>query len=279
MTQFRCWTNRSFAYVVGSVLAAFLSIGAPNDARAQTRFDFVAPAEPAVAAQTAAGQTQGVARTKNWRKKHPVAFATLIGTAAGAAVGCGLGAAAPNSDEVSCAYLAAPFGLLGAAIGVVPGMVTERRNQREPLSFDEVQRRVKAGTTVIVVGQGGQQTAGKVVAVAADSLTMRSKDGATISLPSQTSTWHLTSDSLTNGMLIGAGIGAVAAVVNYKDGASAAGAISGVGIWALIGTLVDRGFNHQKLIVDGQPGRRSASLTVSPWLGPHSGGLAFSAAF
>src|SRR5262245_43759345 len=192
MTQIRCWTNRSFVYVVGSVLPAFLSIGAPIDARAQTRFDIVVPAEPVVAAQTTAAQTQGVARTKSWRERHPVAFATLIGTAAGAAVGCGLGAAAPHSDEVSCAYLAAPFGLLGAAIGVVPGMVIERRNQREPLSFDEVQRRVKAGTTVIVVGQGGQQTAGKVVAVATDSLTMRSRDGVPISLRSQPSTWHPT---------------------------------------------------------------------------------------
>src|SRR5262245_31436788 len=118
MTQFR-WTNRSF-YMVGSVLTALLSIGAPTEARAQTRFDIVVPAEPAVAGQTTAGQTQGVARTKNWRERHPVAFATLIGAAAGAAVGCGLGAAAQNSEDVSCAYLAAPFGLLGPPIAFYP---------------------------------------------------------------------------------------------------------------------------------------------------------------
>ena len=73
---------------------------------------------------------------------------------------------------------------------------------------------------------------------------MRSMDGTTTTLAGQTSTWHLTSDSLKNGMLIGAALGAAVAVFNYKDGASAAGAITGVPIWALIFTLVDRGFKH-----------------------------------
>ena len=262
MTNVCCWTNRSVTYLVGLALSASWSLGAPVDARAQT-----------------VSQNQGGTQAKSWRQQHPVLFATLIGTAAGAAVGCALGAAAQDTDEVSCPYLVAPFGLLGAAVGVVPGMITERRNERDPVSFDDVRRRVKTGTSVIVIDQSRRQIAGKVVEVTADSVTMRAMDGTTTTLAGQASTWHLTSDSLTNGMLIGAAVGAVVAVVNYKDGASAGGAITGVPIWALIGTLADRAIKHQKLMAGESAGGSSASVEVRPWFGPRAGGIALSASF
>ena len=261
MTNIQRWTNRSVAYLVGLAVAASWSLGAVVEARAQ-----------------AVPPNQGGTPTKAWRQRHPVLFPTLIGTAAGAAAGCALGASLHGSETTSCGLLAGPYALLGAAIGVVPGMIAERRNERDPLSFDDVRRRVKAGTNVIVVNQSRQQV-GKVVEVTADSVTMRSMDGTTTTLAGQASTWHLTSDSLTNGMLIGAAFGATVAVFNYKDGASAAGAITGVPIWALIFTLVDRGIKHEKLVVDEHPGSTSASFKVLPWFGPRSGGIALSTSF
>ena len=206
-----------------------------------------------------------------------MAFDTLIGTAAGAAGGAALGVA--NDVDVPWPYLAAGYGLLGAAIGVVPGMVTERRNERDPLLADDLRRRVKNGTTIVIVNAQGQRTVGKVVDVSGDSVTMRAADGTTTTLPVGRGTWHLRSDSLKNGILIGAAIGSVAAVVNYKDGAPAAGAVAGIGIWALIGALADRAFGHQVLTAtDGAIGS-SAIFKVTPWVGKRSGGVAFSVGF
>lgn len=268
MISFRRRSNRVVVFLAGLAVQGVLNLGAPAVTHAQTPF-----------AVSSSGQVQSGAPPKSWRQRHPVLFPTLIGTAVGAAVGCALGTAAHSSETISCGLLVAPYGLLGAAVGVVPGMITERRYERDPLSFDDVRRRVKAGTNVIVVDQSGRQTVGKVVDVAPDSVTMRSRDGTTTTLAGRTSTWHLTSDSLTNGMLIGAAVGAVAAVVNYKDGANAAGAMTAVPIWALIFTLVDRGFKHEKLIVDEHPAGSPASVKVLPWFGPRSGGIALSASF
>ena len=163
--SFRSRTNRVILFLGGLAVQGVLNLSAPAVAHAQT---------PGL---SSSGRTQSGAPPKSWRQRHPVLFPTLIGTAAGAAAGCALGAAAHTSETVSCGLLAAPYGLLGAAIGVVPGMVTERRNERDPLSFDEVRRRVKAGTNVIVFDQNRRRTVGKVVAITADSVTMRSLDG------------------------------------------------------------------------------------------------------
>ena len=249
----RRWSTRPVLCLAGFAMQGLLHLGAPADAQAQT---------------------QGP--EKSWRQRHPVMFDTLIGTAAGAAVGCALGAA--SHSEVSCGYLAAPFGLLGAAIGVVPGLATERRNERNPLSFEDVHRRVKTGTTVVFVNARGETTAGKVVDVSGDVLTMRSEDGSTRALTSGAGLWHLTSDSLKNGIVIGAAIGGVISVANYKDGAGA-GAITGVPIWALIGALADRAFGHQVLTANEEAPGSSATLQVSPWFGKRSGGVALSLGF
>jgi hypothetical protein len=250
----RRWSHRPAVYLAAIAVHGLLHLGAPANAHAQV-------------------STQD----KSWRERHPVAFDTLIGTAAGAAAGAALGVA--NDVDVPWPYLAAGYGLLGAAIGVVPGMVTERRNERDPLSADDLRRRVKNGTTIVIVNAQGQRTVGKVVDVSGDSVTMRAADGTTTTLPVGRGTWHLRSDSLKNGTLIGAAIGSVAAVVNYKDGAPAAGAVAGVGIWALLGALADRAFGHQVLTAtDGAIGS-SAIFKVTPWVGKRSGGVAFSVGF
>jgi hypothetical protein len=262
----RSRSNRLLLLMAGFAVQGLLNLGAPADAHAQTQ-----------AGVAFSSQTQSGAPPKSWRQRHPVLFDTLVGTAAGAAAGCALGAAAHDS-EVSCSYLVAPFGLLGATIGVVPGLATERRNARDPLSFDEVRLRVKPGMNVVAVNAAGHKTAGKVADVSGDSVTMRAIDGTTATLTSRASTWHLVSDSLKNGILIGAAVGTAAAVVNYKDGAGA-GAITGVPIWALIGALADRAFNHQVLTVDEHAGSPSAFLKLSPRLGKRSGGIALSVTF
>jgi hypothetical protein len=267
MMSCRSRSNRWPVFLAGCAVQAVLHLGVPVAARAQAQSGI-----------SSSGQTQSGANSKSWRLRHPVLFDTLIGTAGGAAVGCALGAAAQSSDDVSCGYLAAPFGLLGAAIGVVPGLITERRNERDPLSLEDLQRRVKPGTRVLVMNAGGDPTAGKVVDVSGDSLTLRSEDGTTTTIANAAATWHLRSDSLKNGILIGAALGAAIAVANYKDGAGA-GAITGVPIWALIGALTDRAIRHQRLTMNEPAGHASANVTVSPWLAKRSGGFAVAVGF
>src|SRR5262245_28523422 len=201
------WSRRPFVFLAMLAVHSLLHLGAPVQAHAQTQ-----------------------APDKSWRERHPMAFDTLVGTAAGAAAGCGLGAAAQDSHEVSCAYLAAPYALLGAAIGTVPGMITERRNERDAVSFDDLRRRLKPGTRVVVEQGSQRRTVGKVLEVSGDSVVVRSSDDTTTTmLQNRGTTWHLESDSLNNGILIGAAVGTAISVVNYKDGAGA-GAITGVPI-------------------------------------------------
>src|SRR5262245_5965897 len=254
MMTSRRWFHRPAVYLAAVTVLGVVHLGAPANAQAQSQ-----PPD------------------KSWRERHPVAFDTLIGTAAGAGVGAAL-ATSKNAD-VPWPYLSAGYGLLGAAIGVVPGMVTERRNERDALTPDDLCRRVKNGTTIVIVNAQGQRTVGKVVDVSGDSVTMRAADGTTTTVPAGRGIWHLTSDSLKNGILIGAALGSVIAVVNYKDGAPAAGAVAGVGIWALLGALADRAFGHQVLTAtDGAMGS-SAVFRLTPWLGKRSGGIAFSVGF
>jgi len=258
-------TSRAFSSLAGFLLTALMNFGAPSDAHGAEREE-----QP--------GRQNQTGQDRSWRDQHPMLFATLIGTAAGAAVGCALGAAGQHSEDVSCPYLMAPFGLLGAAIGSVSGMATERRHERNPLTFEDVKRRVKSGTPVMKVNQDRHETVGKVVEASGDSLTIRADDGTTTTVAGSTSTWHLRSDSLTNGILIGAGLGTAGAVFNYKDGAGV-GAIIGVPIWALIGALTDRAFKHERLMMDENPARSSASIHVTPWFGFHRAGIALQAAF
>ncbi|HEX7796804.1 MAG TPA: hypothetical protein VF456_20720 [Vicinamibacterales bacterium] len=255
MMNLRRRAHRAAICIVSVGVHALIQLGAPPTANAQTS-----------------------APEKSWRERHPVAFATLIGTGAGAVVGCGVGAAASDAEDISCPYLAAPFALLGAAIGVVPGMITERRHEEDALSFDDLSQRLKPGTRVIVVDGGQRTVIGKVAEVSGDSITVRATDNSSTVLPSQGTTWHLRTDSLTNGTLIGAAVGVVISIANYKDGAGA-GAISGVPIWALLGALTDRAFGHPVLTATKNVVASSASVHVSPWVGKRSGGIAFSVAF
>jgi len=253
----RRWSQQHFVYLAGFAVHSLIQVGAPAVAHAQT-------------------QTP----EKSWRQRHPMAFDTLVGAAAGAAAGCALGATADDSEEYPCALLIGPYALLGAAIGSVPGMITERRNQRDAVSFDELRRRVKRGTRVIVEQGGQRRTVGKVLEVSGDSVIVRSPDDtSTTTLSDRGTTWHLTSDSLNNGILIGAAFGTAVAVFNYKDGAGAAGAIAGVPIWALIGALTDRAFGHPVLTATDGAASRSVSFNVSPWMGKRSGGLSVSLGF
>jgi len=158
-------------------------------------------------------------------------------------------------------------------------MITERRNERDTVSFDDLRQRLKRGTRVVVEEGGQRKTVGKVLEVSGDSVVVRSPDDTTTTLSNRGTTWHLRSDSLTNGILFGAAFGTAVAVVNYKDGASAAAAMTGVPIWALVGALADRAFGHQVLTATDGAVSKSASFNVAPWIGKRSGGLSVSLGF
>jgi hypothetical protein len=278
MTSFRSSVRRAAPFLVAII--TLLVVGVPVNAQAQLRFDAALGLVDPTAANSQAAPLASRGQeweARSWRERHPLGFPTLIGTAAGAAIGCWLGAATQTYEEVSCAYLAPPFGLLGAAIGVVPGMVMEKQHENHSLSFNEVRRQVKPGTPVVAFVQGRRETLGRVVAVAGNGLTVRAMDGSTSNMSGREGTWHFRTDSLKNGILIGTAIGAVATVVNYREAGS--GAISGVPIWALIGALADRAISHRRLVLNEPSDTSAASFRFEPRLGVHSAGLALHASF
>ena len=134
--SFRSRSNRVVVFLAGFAVQGVLNLGAPAVAHAQTPPGISSSARPRVAHHQKAGGngTRCCSRPSSEPQPEPRRDAHWA-------------AAAQSSETMSCGLLAAPYALLGAAIGVVPGMIAERRNERDPLSFDEVRRRVKAEPT------------------------------------------------------------------------------------------------------------------------------------
>jgi hypothetical protein len=160
-------------------------------------------------------------------------------------------------------------------------------------SFDDLQRILKVNQQIVVTDETGEKTKGRVASVSDSSLTLHVK--ATKRNPQGTRTFTDNTvatiapvDSVADGTLIGLGAGVAAAWGFLRSNCGAegfsteCGGIAGpigtlifVPAGAVAGTLIDRAMGNRPFYVS----RGTRFLTVSPWMGARSGGLAISLGF
>lgn len=147
-------------------------------------------------------------------------------------------------------------------------------------SFEELGGLVKAEETVVVTDMNGRRVRGALSAVGKDSLSLVI-DGRTQSFArSEVSTVRL-ADGLGNGALIGAGVGAgaalgILAIVGSGDGYVLSSAKVGAplllsGIGALVGVLLDRAHEGGRVFYASLG--RTSRLGVSPLAGKDRHGV------
>ena len=148
--------------------------------------------------------------------------------------------------------------------------------------------KVKPGQTVWVTRQDGTVVMGNVKALSETGLTIRDGSGET-SLPLADIRQIDTTDSLTNGIIIGAiptsllfgfGAGLGASYGSLASGepddgganrAAIVGLVVGAGVGALIGAVIDRAIDGHRVIYRAP--RSDTALAIAPMIEPHGAGL------
>jgi hypothetical protein len=168
------------------------------------------------------------------------------------------------------------LGGLALAVCLAPATALAQTAQ----SFEDVQRRVKTGQTVRVTERTGQQTTGKVAEVSPSSLTLVTEETTRDAAGNERRTWTgrrtfveatiselRRPNSVVNGALIGAGVGAGLSLWDYLIDPSEPGnaAITAVlvGVGLAAGAGIDALVNRGGELVYAAP-RRTPVVTVSP---------------
>ena len=157
----------------------------------------------------------------------------------------------------------------GLMVLVVGAMAADSAAQTPARSFDELRARVKNGETVTLTDQTGREVTGKVAALSHSGLTLSHGGGTLTLMESQVSlVQHRQSDSLLNGVLIGAAVGGVpayllVAAANCHD-------CRGFALfWAAIGAGIGLGVDgyvrsNRTVFLPRANGRQASRLRVSP---------------
>jgi len=161
-------------------------------------------------------------------------------------------------------------------------------------SFQELQAILQPGQSVVVTTEGGRQMKGKVLDVSASTLVLDAFDVSSLvretrTFAPDTVTMIRRTDSIWNGALIGAGVGAVATWISVVRACSLpdpeceviARLVFGVPMTiggTVAGALVDRAIGNDPIYL--APSRASqAPVTVSPLFGRKGVGLSLSVRF
>jgi len=152
---------------------------------------------------------------------------------------------------------------------------------QEPVaSFAALQQLVKAGDTVTVSDASGATTKGTIASLTDASLVLRlGADQRTYAESDVSRIRQRRQDSVLNGLLIGAGIGAVFAALGASSCANdfgcndpaAAFYALGIGVGAGAGMGIDAAIRGERTIFDRLGSRRTVTR-VEPWLGRGGGG-------
>ena len=157
-------------------------------------------------------------------------------------------------------------------------------------SFDALQRFLKAGDTIRVTDAGGERVQGRIKNVSASSLTLLVADGERdFASPAVISIHRRRRDSLVNGAVLGAAVGAGGVILALTSYASAEGghwpeevlfgqaALFGA-IGAAVGTGVDALVKQQQLLYSASA-TSSSRIRVAPLLANHTRGVRVSIGF
>ena len=165
---------------------------------------------------------------------------------------------------------------VAVALALYPGDV---RAQTVARSFEELQSILKVGQTVVVTDDSGRQTKGRLTDVSPSALVVSTPDTRTFA--EGTVAEIRSPDSLSNGVLIGAAIGAGLATWDYlidpsEPGNAAIFAVA-IGLGTAIGAGIDALHKGGKVLYVSR--RQRSDLTLLPVLGKDRQGVLVSVRF
>lgn len=187
---------------------------------------------------------------------------------------------------------AIPFRL---AVLVLAGMLLSDRAGAQPAatSFEELPGILTVGQRIVVSDAAGRRTTGVVADVTPQTIVVRRRDefGATRTetFDSQSVAQIRRTDSLWNGILIGAGVGVgvTVGVARQRCGAADPECSANVGsragvilvpAAAAVGALIDRLIGNE-LVYRGSSRASASSVTIVPRVGRHGIGLSVNTRF
>jgi hypothetical protein len=144
-------------------------------------------------------------------------------------------------------------------------------------ALSSITTRVPTGATVLVTDAQGGVVKGTLAAVGSHAIELRTKSGPRTVAASdlQRIQWQQT-DSLLNGTLIGAGIGAIPGVYwliadpNECAGLCAEDYVA-IGVGAVVGALVDRAIKRRVTVYESSGGGRGRRVAIVPLAGTRTG--------
>ena len=162
------------------------------------------------------------------------------------------------------------------ALALFPGDI---RAQTVARSFEELQSILKMGQTVVVTDDSGRQTKGRLTDVSPSALVVSTPDTRTFA--EGTVEKIRSPDSLSNGVLIGAAIGAGLATWDYLIDPSEPGNAAIFAVAIGLGTATGAGIDalHQGGKVLYMSPQQRSDLPLSPVLGKDRQGVLVSVRF
>jgi hypothetical protein len=153
---------------------------------------------------------------------------------------------------------------------------------QEITTFEDLQRTLKRDQTVVVVDDAGLRIRGKVQELSPSSLIILTKGAGRRTFVESTVAEVRRPDSVANGALMGAGVGAGLALWDYLIDPSEPGngviTVVSVGLGAAIGAGIDALINKSGKVLYRSP-RHAVNLGVTPLLQRHRQGVSLSVRF
>lgn len=143
--------------------------------------------------------------------------------------------------------------------------------------MSSIATRVPPGATVVVTDAKAGVVKGRLAAVSSSAIELRAKSGprSVAAGDVQRIQWEQ-SDSVLNGTLIGAGIGAIPGIYwliadpNECAGLCAEDYVA-IGVGAVVGALVDRAIKRRVTVYESPMGGRARSVAIVPLAGARTG--------
>ncbi len=172
----------------------------------------------------------------------------------------------------------ARFGGLVVAVALLPGV----SRAQEIATFEDLQRTLTKGQTVLVIDDTGLKIRGKVEELSPSSLIVVTKGPARRTFVESTVSEIRRPDSKVNGALIGAGVGAGLALWDYLIDPSEPGngviTVVSVGLGAAIGAGIDALVNKSGKVLYRSP-HHAVKLRLTPLLERDRQGVSISVRF
>ena len=166
---------------------------------------------------------------------------------------------------------------IAAALLMVPLSMSAGCARHVATTFKDLQTSVRTGTTIAVKERNGKEAKGRLESVTGSSLRLRLRDAAALDFAENDVARITVSDTLWNGLLIGAAVGGGSFAAIGEEGCTSPEAVpgcrrvsrgAGIATMAAIGAGIGVGFDalHRRRVFLG-PAAHRARVSIRPEFG------------